>query len=130
MNYRIDPKRRLVVTRAWGVLSTRELVDVMTRILLDPRFDPTYRSLGDLRDVTDITVDNLATAQTAASPLFAEGTRRAIVATSDAAFGMARMFASFSERTGQEVRVFRDIHLAEAWLDDIVSPARQPPTAS
>jgi hypothetical protein len=31
---------------------------------------------------------------------------------------MARMFASFSERTGQEVRVFRDIQLAEAWLDE------------
>jgi len=118
MNYRIDPERRLVVTRAWGVLSTRELADVMTRLLLDPRFDPAYRSLGDLREVTSITVDNLAAAQAAATPLFAEGARRAIVATSDAAFGMARMFASFSERTGHEVRVFRDIQLAEAWLDE------------
>jgi hypothetical protein len=118
MNYRIDPERRLVLTRGWGELSTRELADVMRRIRLDPRFDPTYRSLGDLREVTTITVDTMATAQTAASPLFADGTRRAIVATSEVAFGMARMFASFSERSGQEVRVFRDISLAEAWLDE------------
>ena len=118
MNYRIDPERRLVLTRGWGELSTRELADVMSRILLDPRFDPTYRSLGDLREVTAVTVDPMATAQAAASPLFADGTRRAIVATSDVAFGMARMFATFSERSGQEVRVFRDMSLAEAWLDE------------
>jgi hypothetical protein len=90
----------------------------MSRILLDPRFDPTYRSLGDLRDVTNITVNAMETAQAAASPLFADGTRRAIVATSDMAFGMARMFASFSERAGHEVRVFREMTLAEAWLDE------------
>ena len=118
MSYKIDSARRLVLTRAWGELSSRELFDVMSQILLDPRFDPTYRSLGDLRDVTSITVDAMETAQTAASPLFAKGARRAIVATSDVAFGMARMFATFSERAGHEVRVFRDMALAEAWLDE------------
>ena len=118
MTYRIDQERRLVITRGWGVLSTRELSDVMSRILVDPRFDPTYRSLGDLREVTGITLDTMETAQTAATPLFADGTRRAIVATSDVAFGMARMFATFSERSGQQVRVFRELALAEAWLDE------------
>jgi hypothetical protein len=118
MNYKIDRDRRTVLTRAWGQLSARELLDVMTQLLVDPRFDPTYRSLGDLREVTSITVNPLEAAQTAASPIFAEGTRRAIVATSDVAFGMERMFASFSERCGQKVRVFRDMTAAEAWLDE------------
>jgi hypothetical protein len=117
MNYKIDSERRLVLTRGWGVLSSRELFDVTSQILVDPRFDPTYRSLGDLRDVTEITVDTLETAYTAATPLFAAGTRRAIVASSDAVFGMARMFATFAERAGQEVRIFRELHLAEAWLE-------------
>jgi hypothetical protein len=117
MTYKIDQERRIVLTRAWGELTTRQLFDVMSEMLLDPRFDPSYRSLGDLRDVTRITVDAMATAQAAASPVFAEGARRAIVATSDEAFGMARMFASFSERAGQYVRVFRDMGLARAWLD-------------
>jgi hypothetical protein len=117
MSYKIDQARRVVITRGWGVLSARELFDVTSRILLDPRFDPTYRSLGDLREVTEVTVDTLATAQTAASPLFAAGTRRAIVATADAVYGMARMFASFAERSGQEVRIFRDLQPAEEWLE-------------
>jgi hypothetical protein len=117
MSYKIDQERHLVLTRAWGVLTVRQLVDVTSRILLDPRFDPSYRSLGDLREVTEIAVDMLETAQTAATPLFIAGTRRAIVATSDAVFGVARMFATFAERSGQEVRVFRDIRLAEEWLE-------------
>lgn len=117
MSYRIDRERRVVLTRAWGVLSTHELVDVTSRILLDPRFDPTYRSLGDLREVTDITVDTLDTAHMAATPLFAPGTRRAIVATSDLAYGMARMFAAYAERNGQDVRIFRQMPDAEAWLE-------------
>lgn len=117
MSYKIDQERRVVLTRAWGVLSTQELVEVTSRILLDPRFDPTYRSLGDLRDVTDITVDALHTAHMAATPLFALDTRRAIVATSDVAYGMARMFAAYAERNGQEVRIFREMAEAEEWLE-------------
>jgi hypothetical protein len=29
---------------------------------------------------------------------------------------MARMFATLAEQSGQEVRVFRERHLAEEWL--------------
>ena len=117
MTYRIDPERRLVLTRAWGVLTSRELADVMSRIVLDPRFDSTYRSLGDLRDVTDITIDPMDAAQAAAAPIFADGVRRAIVAPSAIAFGMARMFATFAERSGQDVQIFREMRSAEEWLE-------------
>ena len=117
MNYKIDPARHLVLTRGWGILSSHELFDFTSRILVDPRFDPTYRSLGDLREVTEVTVDTLDAAYTAATPLFVAGTRRAIVATSDSVYGMARMFATFAERSGQEVRIFREMRLAEEWLE-------------
>lgn len=116
MSYKIDQERRLVITRGWGELSTRELLDVISQILSDPRFDPDYRSLGDLRDVTSVSVDTMATAQVAAAPLFADGARRAIVATSDVAYGMARMFAAYSERAGYEVHIFREMAPAEEWL--------------
>lgn len=118
MSYQIDSARRVVRARAWGELSARELDDVMSRIALDPRFEPTFQCVADFRDVTSIRMDVLEIAQAAAAPLFAEGTRHAIVATSDQPFGMARMFASFSERIGQDVRVFRDVTAAEAWLDE------------
>jgi hypothetical protein len=117
MTYTIDEERRVVLTRGWGKVTTRELQDLTSRILLDPRFDAAYRSLADLRDVTEVMVNTMAMAETASTPLFVLGARRAIVASADVVFGMARLFASFAERSGQEVRVFKDLSSAEAWLE-------------
>ena len=116
MSYTIDPARRLVRTRAWGVLSTTDLQDSSSRLMADARFEPRYRSLVDLREVTGVSADMEALAQTAAVPLFAEGVQRAIVASSDVAFGIARMYATFAERTGGDVRVFRELEHASDWL--------------
>ena len=116
MNYRIDDARRIVMTRGWGVVSTRDLQDLTSRILLDPRFDPSYRSLADLSEVTEVLVNTMSMAETATTPLFVSGTRRAIVAASDLVFGVASTFAAMSIRAGHEVRVFRRMADAEAWL--------------
>jgi hypothetical protein len=117
MSYTIDPERRLVHVRGRGVLSTDDHHELTSRLLADPRFDPTYQSLGDFSEVTDVLVDTMALAHTAAVPMFDAGTRHAIVATSDVVLGMARMFATFATRGGQEVQVFPELHLAAAWLE-------------
>jgi hypothetical protein len=117
MSYSIDPARRLVLTRVRGIVSTSDMQDLTNRMLADPRFDPEYRGLADLAEVTEVTIDARAMAETAAMPLYQPGTRRALVAPSDIAFGMARMFAVYAERSGQEVRVFRDLAEAERWLE-------------
>jgi hypothetical protein len=117
MGYTIDPARRLLRTRGWGVVSTRDLQDLTNRILVDPAFNAEYRSLADLREVTAVAVDSMTMAETASMPLFTPGTRRAIVAPSDAVYDVARTFASYAERAGQEVRVFRELAQAEAWLE-------------
>jgi hypothetical protein len=117
MSYAIDATRRLVHTRGWGVISSGELQDITARILADPRFDPEFRALADLREVTDITVDSMAMAEAAALPRFNPRVRRAMVATNDVVYDMACRFVAFAERSGQQVRVFRDFSLAEAWLE-------------
>jgi TnpA family transposase len=116
MTYRIDRERRLVLTMGWGVISTGDVQEVSERILGDPAFEAEYRSLVDLSAVTDITVDSGALMGSAARPRFRNDSRRAFVAPSDVAYGMARMFATLAEQSGQEVRVFRERHLAEEWL--------------
>jgi hypothetical protein len=116
MSYTIDRARQLVRTRAWGVLSTADLQDSTSRLMADARFDSGYRSLVDLREVAGVSADMEALAQTAAVPLFAEGVRRAIVASSDVAFGVARMYAAFAARTGGDVQVFRELEDAKEWL--------------
>jgi hypothetical protein len=116
MSYRIDHALRVVRSRGWGTLSTSDLQDYTSRLLADPAFDPDYRSLADLTEVTRVDIDQVALSQAAWMPSFTQGTRRAIIASSDLVYGLARMFATHSERFGQVVHVYRDRADAEAWL--------------
>jgi hypothetical protein len=122
MSHSVDAERRLVFCRGWGVLSNQDLHEHYRQIELDPSFRPYFRQLGDLRDVTRLTVDSTAIAAAASLPVFAPGTRRALIAESDIAFGLARMFASYAEDIGQLVRVFRNASDAEAWLAEEPTP--------
>jgi hypothetical protein len=126
LTYLIDRARGIVRSRGVGVITTRELQDFYSRLLTDRWFDSKYRSLGDLREVTEVAVDAFGLAEAAAVPVFAEGTRCALVATGDAVYGMARAYASYNERMGRTIRVFRAMDLAEAWLDE--PPGNQRPT--
>lgn len=114
--YTIDPTRRLVIVRAYGDLTGEELVAYYARLKRDPAFDPSFRQLSDFREVTHISAPAATVAVVAAGKTFAPGTRRAIVAPSNAAYGVARMFGIYAEAAGQVVEAFRDLPAAEAWL--------------
>jgi hypothetical protein len=117
MTFTIDHENRMVRSRAWGVLRIDEIEEFYSRLAADPTFDPTYRSLGDMRDVSEIAVTSTQLAASAALPVFEVSARRALVASRDAVYGMLRAFASFTERMGATIRIFRDLESAEAWLD-------------
>jgi hypothetical protein len=116
MSYTIDRVRGVVFTRAWDVLTFKELRDLMTTIAADPELDASFSSLADLSRVTSIDIDPAGVASIALAPVFGATNRRAIVAPTDLAFGMARMFATYADQASQDVRVFREMALAEAWL--------------
>ncbi|HJQ52227.1 MAG TPA: hypothetical protein VJ825_00155 [Gemmatimonadaceae bacterium] len=82
----------------------------------DPRFDSSFRELVDMTAVTKLLITTHLIYETALDQFFEPGTRRAIVASSDVVFGMARMFALRAESAGQLVEVFRAPARAEAWL--------------
>jgi hypothetical protein len=126
MSYKIDRALRVVRSRGWGTLTTRDLQDYTSRLLADPVFDPDYRSLADLSEVTRVDIDQVALSQAAWMPSFTPGTRRAIIAPSDLVYGLARMFATHSERFDQVVHVFRHRADAEAWLGLPDSGAQSP----
>lgn len=117
MTYALDHANRMVRSRGWGILSTPDIEEFYSRLVADPTFDPSYRSLGDLLDVTEIAVDSNDLAASASLPVFEAGTRRALVASRDAVYGMLRAYASFNERMGQTMRIFRSLEAAEAWLE-------------
>jgi len=115
-SYRIDVERRLVLSRAWGVFTAQELYDIYTTLAADPAFDPSFVQLVDLRDVVRPYMEPSIIRRHALEYLFASGTQRALVTSSDVAYELARMYKTFAEYVPQNVQVFRDMHDAERWL--------------
>lgn len=114
--YEIDSQRRLVTSRLWGRVTDNDVAEHNEKLRNDPRFDPTYHQLTDLSGITEIGVSTSTVNAASIDQYFAPGTRRAFVATTDAVFGMARMFAMRAESVGQTIQVFRDLQLARDWL--------------
>jgi hypothetical protein len=116
-SYAIDLDRRLVTTRIWGAATDDDVLGHNQRLRADPLFDPTFRQLADMSEVTEILVNTSTIEVVARGNLFVPGARRAFVASDDAVFGLLRKYEIHAESMGQKVRVFRDRKLAEAWLD-------------
>jgi len=115
-SYTIDTKNQLVTSRLWGAVTEDEVHEHNRRLRTDPDFVPSYRQLVDLTGITEIKVGTNLINETSLDQFFASGTRRAFVASDDAAFGMARMFALRAEGLGQVIEVFRDPGKARDWL--------------
>ncbi len=118
ISYDIDLNRRLVLTRAWGVLTDAEILEHKSRLTRDPAFCPTMGQLSDVRDIERLAVTTEGVkAMVAHDQDHADrrvGHRLAFVVATDEAFGMARMY---SQRSGSElVSVFRTLVDAEEWL--------------
>jgi hypothetical protein len=117
--YSIDPEQRLVRTRLWGSLTDEELIDYQGRLAQDPSFNADFLQLVDGRDISSskgITAKGIETL--ARTPLFGAASRRAIVTSSPAVFGLARMLEIHRELSGgkDRIRVFDSLEAATEWL--------------
>ena len=111
----IDVDRGLVLTRLVGPVSVAEVEAHNSDLAKDPRFKPHFKQLVDVTELTKL-FDSESVKKSAEEHIFAPGVRRALVAPSDAAFGMSRMWAIQSERSGQRIEVFREMDQAKEWL--------------
>lgn len=114
--YHFDLDNRLVVSRAWGVLTDDESAAHYHTMSHDAAFDSSFRQLCDLRAVTQLRATPEGLRALACSSYFSPGTKRAFIASADAHFGLARMLQVFCEFEGTEVGVFRNEEEARAWL--------------
>ena len=121
----IDVSRGLIVTRASGILTLEDVLSGRAELHSNPDFDPRYYDLFDLREVTEIRISSAEMARIAATSMFARGVCRAFVVKTQVQYGMARMFSGLAEPHDQNVFVFRDLAVAEAWLS---SRRRMSPT--
>jgi hypothetical protein len=113
----IDVERSLIVTRASGVLTFDDVLAARAETRSHPDFDPRYFDLFDLREVTEIEISGAEMARIAATSVLARGVCRAFVVKTQVQYGMARMFSGLAEPHDQNVFVFRDLAVAEAWLE-------------
>lgn len=113
VEYRFDPERGLLVVTVSGVVGDADFEDAKfpdvppgTIELLDlSRAERTEISSGEIRRIAQRDLswpDRIS--------------RMAIVATSDVAFGLARMYQTLCDGMKTEVRIFRSRPEAEDWL--------------
>ena len=116
VSYLIDQKHRLVFSHLSGTVTETEVHEHNRTLRADPDFNPRYRQLVDCTGVTEILVGTATINAISRDQFFAPGIRRAFIATSDTAFGLARMFALRADGSGQTIEVFRERRVAEEWL--------------
>ena len=121
ITYRLDRDARRVRTRCVGFVTVAEVRDHFRALAEDPDCPERLDVLLDLREVTSVpSTAQLAEAAQAIAAIRSRLRfgRCAIVATSDALFGTARVFEVAAARGFDATGVFRGPTEAETWLDE------------
>jgi len=101
-----------------GRLTFAEVKEHQNQLLNDPEFNPEFNQLLDLSAVTDMDI-SIDEAKTAASRrMFSPGSRRAVLATRPAIYGMGRLLGAHHElsESASQVGTFYDLPSALEWL--------------
>ena len=120
VGYTIDNERRLVITTGSGCVTFAEVKAQYDQILSDPAFNPEFNQLIDGTAITtlDLSVDEVRTI--VQRKVFSPTSRRALVATLPAIFGILRMAGTYHEVTNvapAKICVFHDMASASQWLE-------------
>jgi hypothetical protein len=115
-SYEIHPRQRLVISRAWGVLSTAEVADHYRAIAADPAFDPSYSQLADLSNVEHVDMSAPSVRREALETVFSARSLRAFVARTDEQAIVAKLYGLYGKYVRQNVQVFLEVRDAERWL--------------
>jgi hypothetical protein len=118
LRYRVDRARNLVETGGTGVITDADVLALKHALLADPAVTPSMVELTDLRAVEsrEVTVAGIRQMVGVDEGATRSNPRLAIVASSQAVYGMARMYQQLTERSPREVGVFDDLTKALAWL--------------
>jgi hypothetical protein len=117
--YKIDPVRRVIRTTCSDPLTLGEVVEHFKMLSEDPDCAGHLDVLLDLGETRSLPASRQLGAVNTALETVREKVQFnlcAIVAKTDAMFGMMRMFEVLAGRYFGAIRVFRDAAQAEAWL--------------
>jgi len=115
----IDRERGLRIVRYEGVITDEELIAFYRELYTDSGYDPTLVEINDARAIEGTAVTRVALMEiieiVEEQGIDLSGTRRVMVATRDAAYGLGRMYQSYREGA-ENFAVFRNMEEAERWL--------------
>jgi len=115
--YEIDAGKRLVRSRALGVLIGGGLLEHDRALAADSAFDPAFAQLGDLRDVRWFVVDRETMQAAATAHAFSVAARRALVAGTAVTIELCQIVAAYRVVAPPNIRVFRTLEEAGRWLE-------------
>ena len=126
IEFSFDPTLHARVAVYSGTVDDTELLGTYNALISSPGYDASLNDLVDLRaveklDVTGDALRELARAFALVVDRRRYRTRRAIVAPMDHVYGMARMYEILRSDAPEEIRVFRDMEAARAWLGAMAS---------
>jgi hypothetical protein len=121
IEFSYDVESRIRTATFRGVVGDRDLLTAYEELLRDPDYAPEAHDLVDLRRVErfEVTTEALRRLIDMFRPIDRLGhrTRLAIVAGSDHAYGMGRMYEMMrGDDVPEEIEVFRDMDAALRWL--------------
>jgi hypothetical protein len=123
VKYRIDVPLRTVFTTPFGTYTDQDARQHVEDLRNEPDFESDFNQLFDASGVTSVELSGTCVREIASIRMFGEGSRRAFVAGTDVVFGMIRMFEMLRDDFPDQIRVFRDIDDARAWLGLPARPA-------
>lgn len=111
----IEVERRLIITLGEGRITFAEITANQDRLLKDPEFDSSFDQVIDVTaaEVLDLTMGEAITV--AERRILSAKSKRAVVATEPAVYGMFRLMEVYHERHA-EVQVFYNLQSALDWL--------------
>ena len=123
ITYEIDETAGRVIVRFTGTVTDADLMSTFQRLYQDPRHRVGMAELTDCRpvervEITGAGLQRLADATGAWLDPAGTGWKVAVVVPNDEVFGLGRMYELLREGSPENVRVFRDLALAERWLDE------------
>jgi len=130
VTYTIDTKEKIIRTRCIGMLTLDEVVEHFRELDRDPECTDRLDVLLDVSEVNSLPNASQIRAASLEVKKIQKKVRFdacAIVAVTDALFGMLRMFEVMTQDYFRVISVFRATTEAEAWL---ASQRQQPSPAS
>lgn len=117
----LDHDRRIVRSRAWGVVTFDELnthVGRMAELFESRTLDDTWSQVADFSDTEDLVISSEGVRRLGDRNPWPAGARRAFVAPRDLVYGFSRMYEMVRKERGDDLVVFRSMEAALEWIGE------------